>query len=52
MRTFTAFVLDKHKYSIKDPILLYSGTKSVTRRTCSLLYSFVCFVFFSLSPSL
>jgi len=28
MRTFTAFVLDKHKYSIKDPILLYSGTKS------------------------
>jgi len=28
MRTFTAFVLDKHKYSVKDTILVFSGTKS------------------------
>ena len=28
MRSFTAFVLDKHKYSVKDTILAYSGTKS------------------------
>ena len=28
MRSFTAFVLDKHKYSVKDTILVFSGTKS------------------------
>ena len=27
MRSFIAFVLDKHKYSVKDTILVFSGTK-------------------------
>ena len=28
MRSFVAFVLDKHKYSVKDTILVFSGTKN------------------------
>jgi len=28
MRSFIAFVLDNHKYSVKDTILVFSGTKS------------------------